>query len=65
MAKTKSKATKKASLNKSTVVGERIGFDISYLRNPSFSGSRFWLLMVGECSNNKWSFFLKRKSDFV
>jgi hypothetical protein len=65
MAKAKQKSVKKISTNKSIVAGERLGFDISYLRNPSFGSSKYWLLIVDEFSGMKWSLFLKRKSDVV
>jgi hypothetical protein len=65
MAKAKQKALKKVSLNKSVMAGERLGFDISYLRNPSFGGSKYWLLFVDEFTSVKWSVFLRRKSDAI
>jgi hypothetical protein len=65
MAKVKLKGLKKVSLNKSVVVGERLGFDISYLRNPSFGGSKYWLLFVDKFMSMKWSLFLRRKTDAI
>jgi hypothetical protein len=65
MAKAKQKSLKKSIENKPVVAGERLGIDISYLRNPSFDGSKYWLLIIDEFSSMKWSLFLKRKSDAV
>jgi len=65
MAKAKQKGLKKTSSNKSIIPGERLGFDISYLRNPSFGGSKYWLLFVDECTSMKWSLFLRRKTDAI
>jgi hypothetical protein len=45
MGKAKKNHPKKESRNKSAKGGERLGFDISYLKNSSFGGSKFWLLM--------------------
>ena len=65
LAKAKQKGLKKVSHNKSVVIVERLGFDISYLRNASFGGSKYWLLIVDEFSNMKLSLFLRRKADAI
>jgi hypothetical protein len=65
MAMAKQKGLKKVSLNKPVAAGERLGFDISYLRNPSFGGSKYWLLFVDEFTSMKWSLFLRRKTDAI
>jgi hypothetical protein len=49
--------------SKSANGGERFGFDISYLKNSSFGGSKFWLLVVDEVTSMVWSYFLRRKSE--
>ena len=43
--------------------GERLMFDISSIRHVSIGGSKFWLKIIDEYSNFKWSFFLKKKSE--
>jgi hypothetical protein len=63
MGKAKKKQLKKDSRNKSAKGGERLGFDISYLKNSSFGGSKFWLLIVDEATSMVWSYFLRRKSE--
>jgi hypothetical protein len=63
MGKAKRKKLKKQSLNRSERSGERFGFDISYLKNSSFGGSKFWLLVVDEATSMVWSYFLRRKSE--
>ena len=42
-----------------------MGFDISYLKNPSFGGSKYWLLFVDDCTSMKWSMFLRSKLDAI
>jgi hypothetical protein len=42
---------KKESSNKSAKGGERLGFDISYLKNSSFGGSKLWHLIVDEATS--------------
>lgn len=60
----KAKATKisKINNNKSTTKGERLYVDISYIKQKSYGGSKFWLLIVDEATGMSWSSFLKEKS---
>jgi hypothetical protein len=58
MGKAKRKSLKKESNSHSEKGGERFGFDISYLQNSSFGGSKFWLLVVDEATSMVWSYFL-------
>src|SRR5688500_3273886 len=37
--------------------------DIASVKKKSKGGSKFWLLVVDNCTRMKWSKFLKRKSD--
>ena len=55
----------KDSVTKSTIPGERICFDISSVQQKSYGGSKFWLLIVDQCTDMSWSYFLKRKSDLA
>ena len=48
---------------KSTVAGERLGFDISSIRDVSIGGSKYWLLVIDEATDMCWSFFLKSKGE--
>jgi hypothetical protein len=57
MGKAKRKSLKKESSNKSAKGGERLDFDISYLKNSSFGGSKLWLLIVDEITSIVWSYF--------
>jgi hypothetical protein len=50
-------------MNKSTKAGERFGFNISYVKNDSFGGSKYWLMIVDEFSSMVWSYFLRRKTE--
>jgi hypothetical protein len=45
------------------VPGERVYLDISSIRDESYGGSCFWVLLVDDYSDYCWSIFLKNKSD--
>ena len=62
-AKARRKNIAKETETKSEKPGERLCIDISSVRSTSFSGSKFWLLAVDECTSMCWSFFLKKKSE--
>jgi hypothetical protein len=47
----------------STILCERISFDISTVATASHAGNKFWLLIMDECTKYCWSIFLKQKSD--
>ena len=47
------------------ILGERLFFDISSPSTPTFGGKHHLLLVINDCSNYSWSFFLKEKSDLV
>ena len=47
------------------VLGERLFFDISSPSTPTFGGNHHWLLVINDCSNYCWSFFLCEKSDLI
>jgi len=64
----KAKARQKNIFNnneatRSVIAGERLGFDISSIKNLSLGGSKYWLLVVDEATDMCWSFFLKQKSE--
>jgi hypothetical protein len=59
LGKARKKNLKSNSMNKSTKAGERFGFNISYIKNDSFGGSKYWLLIVDEFSSMVWSYFLR------
>ena len=61
MAKAKEKKNNKVSKTESTQKGERLFIDKSSVWAQSFSGSKFWLLVVDDWSNMCWSFFLPTK----
>ena len=61
--KAKQKAVPKVSTNRATVFGERIFFDISWIKGTSLGGSNYWLLAVDEATKFCWSRSLKKKSD--
>ena len=56
----------KESKNYSTKAGERLMIDISSIKtNNDKKIGRFWLLVVDEATDMKWSFFLTNKSQQV
>ena len=46
----------------SQVPGERVYLDISSIRDESYGGSRFWVLLVDNYTDYCWSIFLNKKS---
>ena len=50
---------------KGNIPGERISFDISYVQQKVYGCSKFWLLIVDQCTDMSWSYFLKRKCDLA
>jgi hypothetical protein len=48
---------------KCDIVGERLHMDISSIKEKSFGGAKYWLLVLDEATGYAFSFFLKRKSD--
>ena len=65
LGKAKQKNIAKVSQNKSKIKGERLLMDISSVKNKSFGGSKFWLLIEDENTSMKWSYFLNKKSDLA
>ena len=53
----------KKAVPHSKILGERLFFNISCSSTPTFGGKHHWLLIIDECSDFSWSFFLKEKSD--
>jgi hypothetical protein len=45
------------------VPGERVYLDISSIRDESYGGTCFWVLLVDDYTDYCWSIFLKQKSD--
>jgi hypothetical protein len=43
--------------------GERVYLDISSIRDKSYGGSRFWVLIVDDYTDYCWIIFLKTKGD--
>jgi hypothetical protein len=56
----------KEAKNKASQAGERIMIDISSVKNKDNKKcGRFWLLIVDEATDMKWSYFVKSKSSQV
>eukprot|EP01083_Nonionella_stella_P004795 13981_1 len=63
LSKAKQKKVSKDSVERSKTPGGRLFIDISSPKTKSIGGSKHWLLVVDDCSDNTFSFFLKKKSD--
>jgi hypothetical protein len=54
---------RKKSRHKSTIPGERLMIEISYAHQPDGNRTgKHWLIVVGEVTCMKWSFFLTNKN---
>ena len=63
MDKAKERNARNQPIEQSKVNGERLFMDISSPIVKSLDGNYQWLLILGDCSDNSWSYFLKEKSD--
>jgi hypothetical protein len=57
IAKARQKNVNKEWKGGSQVPGERLYMDISSVRDVSLGGSKFWVLVVDECTDHCWSIF--------
>jgi hypothetical protein len=64
-AKSKQNAVPNESETKSIIPGERLYIDTSSVKAKTFGGSKFWLLVVDDCTDVAWSAFLNKKGDQV
>jgi hypothetical protein len=62
ISKIRQKNVKKQTQNKSSIPGERLFIDISHVRAQSFGGSKYWILIVDDCTDKCWSIFVDQKS---
>ena len=58
LGKAKQQAASKKAVPHLQVFGERLFFDISSPSSLTFGGKCHWLLVIDDCSNYCWSFFL-------
>jgi hypothetical protein len=63
VAKARQKNLNKDWKGGSQVPGERVYLDMSSIRDESYGGSRFWVLLVDDYTDYCWSILLKHKSD--
>jgi hypothetical protein len=47
----------------SQVPGKQIYLEISSIKDRSYGGSKFWVLIVDDYTDYCWSIFLKKKSE--
>jgi hypothetical protein len=63
ISKIKQRNVAKTTENKSEIPGERLFIDISSIKKRSFSGSKYWVLVLDDYSDMYWSIFIPNKSD--
>ena len=63
LAKARQKNIPKLNENRSKIPGQRLFFDVSSIKNKSFGGSKFWLMIMDDATDYIWSYFLKNKSE--
>jgi hypothetical protein len=56
---------KDPSDNTTTVKGERLMIDLSWIKTESIAKNRYWLLIMDEYTYLLWSYFMKNKDDQV
>jgi len=61
--KAKQKAVSKIVKERSNVRGERLFIDISSVKAKSYGQRKFWLMVMDDCTDYCWSYFLKQKSE--
>ena len=49
--------------NLATHPGNRMMFDLSWIKARSLGGNQYWLLIVDEYTNHAWSYFISAKGD--
>ena len=65
LAKARQSNLSKTTDVKSQIKGERLYINLSWTNKPSYGGSKFWLLVMDDCTDFLWSYFLKEKSDLA
>ena len=63
LSKAKAKKISKAPVKRASKPGHRLCTDISSPLTKSIGGKSHWLLVVDDCTDYAWSFFLKQKSE--
>jgi transposase InsO family protein len=61
--KAKQKNLNKVQVPRTAVLGERLMIDISSIKAKSYGSSKYWLLIMDDCSDEAWSRFLKKKRE--
>ena len=64
-AKSRQRNVNKESEGGSDIAGERLFIDISSVKKRSLGGSKFWLLILDDCTDQAWSHFLRKKDHQV
>ena len=63
-AKAKKKDIRKGeSVKKDWKPGEKLWMDVSSIKQQSYAGSKFWLLIVDDRTDYCWSYFMKKKCE--
>jgi transposase InsO family protein len=62
-AKANQKNVSKVPKERAEKAGERLSIDMCSPKTKGIGGKQHWLLVVDDCTDFEWSFFLKKKSD--
>jgi hypothetical protein len=62
LAKIRQRNVGKTTEKTSEIPGERLMVDISSVRSPSLGGSKFWIMVLDDCTDMCWSMFVSAKS---
>ncbi len=65
MGKGHQKPVKKSTENRAKEPYERLFVDMSSLPAVSPGGSKYWILMVDDATQYKWSYFVREKGELV
>ena len=63
--KSRQRDVKKETEDRSEIPGERLYLDQTTIKKKSLGGSKNWLLVLDDCTDLAWSYFLKKKSHQV
>jgi transposase InsO family protein len=63
MAKARQTNLAKSTDVRSQIKGERLFIDLSWTLQPSYGGTKYWLLVMDDLTGYVWSFFLKTKDE--
>ena len=60
--KAKESRVNKKAVEHFKILGETLFFDITSPSTSTFGGKKHWLLVIEDCTDYEWSYFLKENS---